>query len=128
MRTVSIDIKKSGAKIRAAAEERGFNPEQIKRKLQLGSVRAVYLWYEGKRMPTVDNLFSLAKLFQVPMDSLVVGMYDGQWADSQVGERIEEIFQWVVSESQKTKYMKERYTYFTRDGVAYLLPPDMVLD
>lgn len=128
MRTVNIDIKKSGAKIRAAAEERGFNPEQIKSELHLGSIRAVYLWYEGKRMPTVDNLFSLSKLFHVPMDSLVVGTHDGQWEDSQTGERIEEIFKWVVSESQKTRYMKERYTYFTKDGVAYLLPPDTVMD
>lgn len=128
MRAVSIDVKKSGGRIRAVAEEKGYKPEQIQRELQLGTVRAVYLWYEGKRLPTADNLLLLARLFQVPMDSLVVGINDDQWTDGQIGNRIEEIFQWAASESRQTQYMKERYTYFSKDGVAYLLPPDMVLE
>lgn len=62
------------------------------------------------------------------MDSLVVGVNDHQWTDSQMGERVEEIFQWAAEESQQTQYMKERYTYFRKDGVVYLLPPDTVLE
>lgn len=128
MRAVSIDVKKSGARIRAIAEEKGFKPEQIQRELKLGSVRAVYLWYEGKRLPTPDNLLLLARLFQVPIDSLVVGIHDGTWTDAQTGSRIEEIYQWAASEFRQTQYMKERYTYFRKDGVSYLLPPDLVLE
>lgn len=128
MRTVRIDVKRSGAKIRAIAKEKGVKPEQIQKELHLGTIQAVYMWYEGRRMPTVDNLFSLARLFCVPMDSLVVGVYDSYWTDEQVGARIEEIFQWTVQESQQTQYMKGRYTYFSKDGISYLLPPDTILD
>lgn len=128
MRTVSIDVKKSGAKIRAIAEEKEIKPEQIQKELHLGTIQAVYMWYEGRRLPTVDNLYSLARLFRVPMDSLVVGAHDRYWEDEQVGARIEEIIQWAVLESQQTQYMKARYTYFSKDGVSYLLPPGTVLE
>ncbi len=39
----------------------------------MGCVQSVYHWFDGKSMPTLDNLYALSELLQVPMDMLVVG-------------------------------------------------------
>ena len=33
--------------------------------------QAIYKWQEGKTTPTVDNLIALAKLFDVPVESII---------------------------------------------------------
>ena len=39
----------------------------------LGIVLSVYHWLNGISMPTVDNLYALSELFQLPMDEIVRG-------------------------------------------------------
>ena len=128
MRAVSIDVQKSGIRIKMVAEEKGYRPKQIQTALKLASVQAVYQWYEGRKFPTPDNLLLLARLFKVPMDSLVVGIDDDLWTDDRAGERVEEIYRWSVNASRDTKYMRDRYEYFSEDGVLYLLPTEISLE
>jgi len=76
MRAISIDVRRTGEKIKAVAGEKGYRPTQFQEALGLESVQAVYLWFEGKRVPSTDNLLLLARLFQVSMDYLLVGVDD----------------------------------------------------
>ena len=41
--------------------------------LFLGCAQSVYHWLDGRSMPTLDNLYALSELLQVPMDMMVVG-------------------------------------------------------
>ncbi len=34
--------------------------------------QAIYQWQWGKSLPSVDNLYALSTLFEVPMDSIIV--------------------------------------------------------
>ena len=34
--------------------------------------RAIYKWQKGESLPTVDNLYALGVLFEVPMDQILV--------------------------------------------------------
>ena len=54
-------------------ELRGLSVHDVQRFLSLGCVQSVYHWFDGKSMPTIDNLYALSELLQVPMDMLVVG-------------------------------------------------------
>lgn len=35
------------------------------------SERTIYYWQEGKRTPSLDNIYGLSQLFNVPMESIL---------------------------------------------------------
>ena len=54
-------------------DKRGITPKDVQEYLGLGCVQSVYRWFDGVNMPTIDNLYALSGLFQVPMDAIVRG-------------------------------------------------------
>ena len=68
-----IDKEKTGRQIRTLMERRGLSVQDVRAFLSLGCVQSIYHWLDGKSMPTLDNLYALSELLQVPMDMLVVG-------------------------------------------------------
>lgn len=64
---------KTGRQIKAMMKMRHVTVEDVRSGLSLGCVQSVYHWMDGKSMPTIDNLYALSGLLQVPMDMLVVG-------------------------------------------------------
>lgn len=77
--TPIIDREKTGRQIRRIMETRGLTVQDVRESLSLGCrgcvqpPQSVYHWFDGKSMPTLDNLYALSELLQVPMDMLVVG-------------------------------------------------------
>ncbi len=67
-----IDTKKTGRQIKEMCDKRGITVRQIQRELQIGSFQSVYSWFQGRTLPTLDNLYNLCKLLQVSMDSVIV--------------------------------------------------------
>lgn len=85
-----IDRKRTGIRLRRIMDERGLSVKDVQQYLELGSVQSVYHWLNGLSMPTIDNLYALSELFQMPIDDLVRGNRDNVFAyksDSQC-ERI----------------------------------------
>ena len=68
-----IDKEKTGRQIRTLMERRGLSVQDVRAFLSLGCVQSIYHWFDGKSMPTLDNLYALSELLQVPMDMLVAG-------------------------------------------------------
>lgn len=68
-----IDKRKTGIHLRRLMEERDLTVRDVQQYLELGSVQSVYHWLNGISMPTVDNLYALSELFQLPMDEIVRG-------------------------------------------------------
>ena len=68
-----IDTVKTGKRIKRIMKEKGFTVKDIQVYLGLGTPQAIYHWFRGKSMPTLDNLYALSELLQVPMDMLVAG-------------------------------------------------------
>lgn len=73
----SIDKKKTGINLRLMMDERGLTVKDIQQYLKLGSVQSVYHWLNGISLPTVDNLYALSYLFQVPVDDMLCGTRPG---------------------------------------------------
>ena len=68
-----INKEKTGRQIRALMTIRGLSVQDVQASLSLGCVQSVYHWLDGQSLPTLDNLYGLSELLQVPMDMLVVG-------------------------------------------------------
>ena len=71
-----IDKERTGRKIRNLMNSRGYTVQDIKRYLVLGCVQSIYHWFEGTALPSLDNLYALSNLFDVPMDEIVCGSRD----------------------------------------------------
>ena len=68
-----IDILKTGQNIKRIMKLKGFNVKDIQEYLELGTPQSIYHWFEGRNMPTVDNLYALSELFQLPVDAMLIG-------------------------------------------------------
>ena len=69
----TIDKKKTGIHLRKIMDERGLTVKDVQEYLGLCSVQSVYHWLNGMSMPTIDNLYALSELFQMPIDEMVCG-------------------------------------------------------
>ena len=69
----TINKKETGVNLRRIMDMRGVKPKDMQEYLGFGCVQSVYRWLDGVSMPTVDNLYAISKMLQVPMDSIVCG-------------------------------------------------------
>jgi len=69
----TINLRETGLNLHRIMDKRGITPKDIKEFLNLGSIQTVYNWCNGLNMPTVDNLYALSQLLQVPIDEIICG-------------------------------------------------------
>ncbi len=69
----TIDMKATGMCIRRIMNQRKLTVKDVQKYLNLSSVQSVYHWLHGQSMPTIDNLYALSELFQLPVDAMLVG-------------------------------------------------------
>ena len=68
-----IDKRETGINLRRIMDKRGITVKEGQEWLGLGSVQSVYHWLDGSSMPTIDNLYALSELLQVPIDDMLCG-------------------------------------------------------
>ena len=68
----SVNLIETGKNIKRLAAEKEISVQEIQNVCGLGSFQAVYKWFNGKAVPTVDNLGILANLFDVSIDDLLI--------------------------------------------------------
>lgn len=68
-----INKQETGVNLRRIMDMRGITPKDVQEYLGLGCVQSVYRWTDGVNMPTIDNLYALSELLQVPIDAIVRG-------------------------------------------------------
>ena len=69
----TINMKATGIRLREIMSQKNITPKDIQQYLKLSCVQSVYRWLGGHSMPTIDNLYALSALFQMPIDYLIVG-------------------------------------------------------
>ena len=67
-----IDPVATGNNIRRLRLERGLTVRDLQRYFGFEEPRAIYKWQKGESLPTVDNLYALGSLFEVPMDQILI--------------------------------------------------------
>lgn len=68
----SIDMVRTGKRIETVRKNRGFSVKDIQEYFGFEYPQAVYKWQHGECLPSVDNLFALARLLRVGMEDLLV--------------------------------------------------------
>ena len=69
----TINKKSTGINLNKFMVQRGLSVKDVQQYLNLGSVQSVYHWLNGVCLPSVDNLYALSQLFQVPVDDMLRG-------------------------------------------------------
>lgn len=68
-----IDKQRTGERLRKLMKLQNITVKQVQEYLNLSCVQSVYHWLDGTSMPSIDNLYALSELFEVPLDYLVCG-------------------------------------------------------
>ena len=67
-----IDPVATGDNIRRLRLERGLTVRDLQRYFGFEEPRAIYKWQKGESLPTVDNLYALGSLFEIPLDQILI--------------------------------------------------------
>ena len=68
-----IDMYKTGQNIKRIMLEQCMTVKDIQEYLGLAAPQSIYHWFDGRSLPTVDNLYVLSELFGMPIDMMVRG-------------------------------------------------------
>ena len=78
-----IDLVATGNNILRLRMERGLTVRELQSYFGFEEPRAIYKWQKGESLPTVDNLYALGALFEVPMNQIlvpVIKLHSVSWA------------------------------------------------
>ena len=67
-----IDPVATGENIVRLRKDRGLTVRDLQAFFGFEEPQAIYKWQRGKSLPTVDNLYALSALLDVPMDEILV--------------------------------------------------------
>lgn len=70
-----IDLAATGENIARLRKERGLSVRDLQAYFGFEEPQAIYKWQWGKNLPSVDNLYALSALLNVPMEEILVPMY-----------------------------------------------------
>ena len=68
-----VDPLRTGQNIKRIMKARGLSVKDVQRFLGFEAPQGIYHWFDGRSMPTLDNLYALSELFCVPIDTIVKG-------------------------------------------------------
>lgn len=69
---LTVDMKATGKNISKLRIERGLSVKDLQEDFGFATPQSIYKWQQGQAMPTIDNLFMLAKIFDVSVEEIVV--------------------------------------------------------
>ncbi len=67
-----IDLAATGRNITRLRKEKGLSVRDMQAFFGFEEPQAIYKWQSGKSLPSVDNLYALGALLQVPMEDILV--------------------------------------------------------
>ena len=67
-----IDLAATGENILRLRKARGLTVRDVQAYFGFEEPQAIYKWQRGKSLPTVDNLYALSDLLEVPMNDILV--------------------------------------------------------
>ena len=67
-----IDPAATGANIRRLRVQRGLSVRDLQSFFGFEEPQAIYKWQRGDSLPTVDNLYALGSLLEVPLEQIII--------------------------------------------------------
>lgn len=67
-----LDMEATGKRIRELRKARIISIPELRDRMQLESVQAIYKWERGASAPSLDNLILLSKYFETTIEDILV--------------------------------------------------------
>lgn len=67
-----IDYVKTGKKLKRVLKQAGYCVKDIQEYLHFECPQPIYRWYKGIALPTVNHLYALSVLLDLPIEELLV--------------------------------------------------------
>ena len=67
-----IDAKRTGSCLRFICKNKNLTVKDIQKHLHIASNQAIYDWFSGKTLPSLNNMYALSRLINLPMDRLII--------------------------------------------------------
>ncbi len=112
-----IDVEATSQNLKRLREERNIKVSEIQKSLNMTYPQAIYTWEnpDEKILPTLDHLVALSKIYEVPIDEMIVIKYTND-ASLTVKEKHplygtkKEILNFIANiSSSDTKFALENY-------------------
>lgn len=69
---IAIDNKKTGERIKALMIEHGMSNVALQKIFGFNTAQSICKWKRGENIPSIDNLFVLADIFDCTIEDIVV--------------------------------------------------------
>ncbi len=69
----TIDLEATGRQIMKLRKAKGLTVRDVQDYFGFEAPQAIYKWQKGVTLPSVDNLFALSTLLEVPVNDILVG-------------------------------------------------------
>lgn len=114
-----IDPVATGKNILSLRKEKGLTVRDLQEYFGFEEPQAIYRWQYGKTIPSVDNLFALSAVLDVPMEKILVRASFGTTTktEQQVIPAASAFFLLLPGQSMK-KFSSMRLTSFSASGLA----------
>ena len=66
-----IDLRSTGARINELRRERGITVDELRIYLGMNNPNSIYKWFRGEVLPTLENMYALSVILEVPMDDII---------------------------------------------------------
>ena len=99
-----IDSAATGRNIIRLRTERNLSVRDLQNYFGFAEPNAIYHWQKGKTLPSVDNLYALSELFEVPMNEILVAKPNIRIHEQQAAACCSNYF---LSIAQKMRYVIE---------------------
>lgn len=70
-----IDIEKTGQNIKNLCEMKGISVSDVQEFLGLSCNNAIYRWFNGTSLPSLDHLYALQELLGIGIDRILIGSF-----------------------------------------------------
>lgn len=68
----TINMTATGQNIKNMMKDRGIKTKDVQDILGFNTPQAIFKWFRGDTIPTIDNLVILAKMFNTTMDAIII--------------------------------------------------------
>lgn len=103
-----IDTERTGQNIKHIMQMRGMTVKDIQAFLQLSTPQSIYHWFDGRNLPTLDNLYALSELFCLPIDALIKGSREFEYRQIKDAVHCR-----IITYYEKIVQLRARYTAYT---------------
>ena len=91
-----IDVRATGRNIDRLLTEKQISVRTLQTYFSFDTPRAIYKWLRGEHLPSVDHLFALSRLLQIPLQDILVELQQG---DQDVPPIMGQMINWLFRQN-----------------------------